>query len=54
MPDDQIPVTVSLNCKKCGNLGVTFPDDPSHNAIITCPAGGGGSRAAIRGCGAPR
>ena len=35
MPDDQIPVTVSLNCKKCGNPGVTFPDDPSDNAIIT-------------------
>ena len=40
MPDDQIPVTASLNCKKCGNLGVTFPDDPSDNAIITCPAWG--------------
>ena len=41
MPDDQIPVTVSLNCKKCGNLEVTFPDDPSDNAIITVVAGGG-------------
>jgi hypothetical protein len=40
MPDEKIPVTVSLNCKKCGNAGVSFPDDPSDNAIITCPACG--------------
>jgi predicted nucleic acid-binding Zn ribbon protein len=40
MPDDQIPVTVSLNCKKCGNPGVTLPDGPSDNALITCPACG--------------
>jgi hypothetical protein len=40
VPDDKIKMTVALSCKKCGNAGVSVPDDPSEGDMITCPACG--------------
>ena len=37
MPDDQIPLQFRSIARNAGISDCTFPDDPSDNAIITCP-----------------